>query len=94
MAGMTVKRDKKNARVTYQFKGNLRDALEKSEVELERKRKSKDREFLKWQYEKAKKAYEAYERRIEDLKGFIELAKEEIDKEIKKVNEEDTDHEN
>ena len=94
MAGMTVKRDKKNNRVTYRFKHSLRDALENSEQELERKSKSKDREFLKWQYEKAKKAYEAYERRIEDLKGFIELAKEEIDKEVKKVNEEDEHHEN
>lgn len=94
MAGMTVKRDRKNAKVTYQFKNSLRDALEKSEEELERKCKSKDREFLKWQYEKSKRAYEAYERRIEDLRDFIELAKEEIDKEIKKTNEECADHEN
>ena len=31
-----------------------------------------------WQYERAKKALETYNRRIADLKDFIPLAKEEL----------------
>ena len=46
-------------------------------AEYEEKRKThKERIFLLWQFQKAKKAHEAYEQRIADLKGFIELAEE------------------
>ncbi len=37
--------------------------------------------FLKWQYDNARKAFEKYNRRLEDLKDFIKLAKEELAKE-------------
>ena len=36
--------------------------------------------FLKWQYDNARKAFEKYNRRLEDLKDFIKLAKEELAK--------------
>ena len=39
-----------------------------------------ERMFLLWQFQKAKKAHEAYEQRIADLKSFIELAEAEMKK--------------
>ena len=36
--------------------------------------------MLKWQYDNAKKALDTYNRRVEDLKGFIKLGKEELEK--------------
>ena len=44
------------------------------------KETSQERVFLLWQYQRAKKAYEKYEQRIADLKGFIELAEAELKK--------------
>lgn len=73
-ARMTTKRTKD--KITYKFTESLQAALANAKEELERKVNSQERVFLKWQHEKAKKAYEAYERRIEDLKGFIRLAEE------------------
>ena len=48
--------------------------------ELRQKEDSEERTFLRWQYEKAKKPYETYERRITDLQGFIKLGTEELEK--------------
>lgn len=73
-AKMTTKRTKE--KITYQFTGSLQEAVKSAEEELKKKSESQERVFLKWQYEKAKRAYEAYERRIKDLKGFIKLAEE------------------
>lgn len=77
-AKMTTKRTKDKK--TYMYTGSLEAAVENSKEELRKKRESQERVFLKWQYDKAKKAYEAYERRITDLKNFIELGEEEIQK--------------
>lgn len=43
---------------------------------------------MEWQYENAKKALETYNRRVKDLKDFIELGKKELKKkETEKKNE-------
>ena len=41
--------------------------------------------FLLWQYERAKKALNTYNRRIADLKDFIEVAKRELEKKGKEA---------
>lgn len=78
MAGMRATHKKDG--VSYKFSGDLRECIEKAKKELEEKRGSQERVFLNWQKEKAVKAYNSYEQRIEDLKGFIELGTEELKK--------------
>lgn len=78
MAGMTAKH--KKGRVTYSFSGDLEECIKKAQKELQQKEDSEERTFLRWQHERAKKAHETYERRISDLRGFIELGKEELEK--------------
>lgn len=85
-AKMTTKRAKN--RITYQFTGSLEAAEENAKEELKQKSESQERVFLKWQYDKAKKAYEAYERRIADLKEFIRLVEEEKQKKRETESEE------
>lgn len=77
MAGMRAKHQK-GGKVTYTFTGDLAECIEKAEKELHEKRGSQQRVFLKWQRDNAVKAYETYERRIEDLKDFVELGKKEL----------------
>lgn len=79
MAGMRAKHQK-SGNVTYTFSGDLAESIQKARKELRQKEESEERNFLKWQYEKAKKAYETYERRIDDLKGFIRLGTEELER--------------
>ncbi len=79
--GMRVKRTKD--RVLYSYTGELQDSLDCARKELDKKLKSQDLDFLRWQLEKAKKAYDAYERRIFDLQEFIRLAEKEL---MKKEN--------
>jgi len=79
MAGMTAKH-KKDGCVTYSFSGDLEECIKKARKELRQKEDSEERTFLRWQHEKAKKAYETYERRIKDLQGFIKLGTEELEK--------------
>lgn len=71
---MRVKR-KKDQKV-YSYSGDLKEEIEKAKAEYEKKKDAQERLFLLWQFQKAKKAHEAYEQRIADLKGFIELAEE------------------
>ena len=52
----------------------------KAEKELKEKEGTTQWLFLKWQYDNARKAFEKYNRRLEDLKDFIKLAKEELAK--------------
>lgn len=78
MKGMRVKHTKD--KVTYSYSGDLKEAIEKAEKELREKEGTTTWLFLKWQYDNAKKALDTYNRRIKDLKGFIELAKEELKK--------------
>ena len=47
---------------------------------MREKENSQKRVFLKWQRDNAVKAYENYEKRIDDLQDFIPLAKEELKK--------------
>lgn len=79
MAGMTAKH--KKDKVTYSFKGDLRECIQKAEQELKTKENSNEWLFLKWQHDKAKKALDTYNARVKDLKGFIELGKQELKKE-------------
>ena len=51
-----------------------------AEKELKEKEGTTQWLFLKWQYDNARKAFEKYNRRLEDLKDFIKLAKEELAK--------------
>ena len=75
---MRVKRNKNG--VVFSFTGELQDALEAARKELDKKVQSQERVFLQWQFEKAKKARDTYEKRIEDLQGFIRLAEKELAK--------------
>lgn len=58
----------------------MAESIQKARKELRQKEESEERNLLKWQYEKAKKAYETYERRIDDLQGFIRLGTEELER--------------
>ncbi len=75
---MRVKRTK--GRKDYFYSGDLKKEIEKAKEEYEKKKYAQERLFLLWQFQKAKKAHEAYEQRIADLKGFIELAEVEMKK--------------
>lgn len=77
--GMTVKHDKKANRKVFTYKGDLEKAMKQAEKELREKANSQKRVFLEWQYKKTQKERDAYEQRIEDLKDFIELAKEKLE---------------
>lgn len=79
MAGMRAKHQK-SGKVIYTFSGDLAESIQKARKELRQKEESEERNFLKWQYEKAKKAYETYELRIDDLQGFIRLGTEELER--------------
>lgn len=79
MAGMRAVH-KKNG-TTFKYSGDLKETIEKAEKELKEKEGTTQWLFLKWQYDNARKAFEKYNRRLEDLKDFIKLAKEELAKE-------------
>lgn len=76
--GMRAKRNKNG--VVFSFTGELQEALEAARKELDKKVRSQERVFLQWQFEKAKKTRDTYEKRIEDLQGFIRLAEKELAK--------------
>lgn len=69
-----------NKRFTYDGEKGLEAEMQKCEKELEKKTTDVQRARLRWAYEKAKREYEAYERRITDLSGFIEVARKELEK--------------
>ena len=73
MAGMRAVH-KKNG-TTFKYSGDLKETIEKAEKELKEKDGTTQWLFLKWQYDNARKAFEKYNRRLEDLKDFIKLAK-------------------
>ena len=78
MAGMRAVH-KKNG-TTFKFTGDLKEAVEKAEKELKEKDGTTQWIFLKWQYDNAKKALDTYNRRLSDLRDFIRLGKEELEK--------------
>lgn len=71
---------KKKDQKVYSYSGDLEQEIKKAKSEYMEKETSQERVFLLWQYQRAKKAYEKYEQRITDLKGFIELAEAELKK--------------
>ena len=77
--GMTAKH-KKSGGISYQYTGDLEEVVKATRKELEKKRESQERVFLNWQFEKAKKSRETYEKRIRDLEGFLILAEKELEK--------------
>lgn len=78
MAGMTEKHTKKGT--TFSYRGDLQECIDKTEKELREKENSTQWLFLKWQHDNAKKALDTYNRRVRDLKDFIRLGKEELEK--------------
>ncbi len=78
MSGFTARH--KNGSVHFTYSGDLQECIDKAEKELETKQGSQEQLFLTWQYGRAKKALDTYNRRIEDLKSFIPLAKEELER--------------
>ena len=79
--GRNEKRCIKKNGTTFKYSGDLKETIEKAEKELKEKEGTTQWLFLKWQYDNARKAFEKYNRRLEDLKDFIKLAKEELAKE-------------
>lgn len=78
MAGM--REVHKKSGTTFKFTGDLKEAVEKAEKELKEKDGTTQWLFLKWQYDNAKKALDSYNRRLSDLRDFIRLGKEELEK--------------
>lgn len=72
--GFTVKH-KKNSGMTvrsFTYTGDLEKCIEDARKELDKKRSSEERTFLRWQADRAKKALDRYEGRIDDLLAFIQ----------------------
>lgn len=65
--------DKKEGIYTYSYKGDLKKEVDKSFIEL--KKKEEALVLLKAIYDKAKKEKESVEKRIRDLRGFLETVK-------------------
>lgn len=81
-SGFSIKHKKKSTNYTYW--GDLKIVIEKAKKELKDKKESNKRIYLLWNYEKAKKEHEKWEKRIIDLEEFIELAENELRKNEKK----------
>lgn len=80
--GFTVKH-KKNSGMTvrsFTYTGDLEKCIEDAKKELDKKRSSEERTFLRWQADRAKKALDKYEGRIDDLLAFIQAANRELAK--------------
>lgn len=92
MAGFSAKHNK--GIVSFTYSGDLQECIDKAEKELETKQGSQEQIFLKWQYDRAKKALDRYYKRIDDLKSFISCAKEELEKEEKETTENGTQNAN
>lgn len=76
----TIRHNKKDGR-RFTYSGDLKAAIDKAEKELSSKMSNTTKRlFLLWTYDRAKKELEAWDRRIVDLKDFIRLAKEELQK--------------
>ena len=69
-----------NGQVSFTYSGDLRECIDRAEKELKKKQESQEGVFLSWQYERAKKILDNYNRRIYDLENFIAIAKEELEK--------------
>lgn len=86
MKGSFSIKHKKSGR-SFTYSGDLKAAIDKAEKELSNKLSdTTKRLFLFWTYERAKKELEAWDRRIADLKEFIRLAKNELEKQEEGCN--------
>lgn len=74
----THKKQGQTVNTTFHYSGDLTAEVEKARKELEKKEGSREQEFLTWQYERAKKAIQQYNGRINDLRDFIKLADEKL----------------
>lgn len=74
----TKKKSGQTVHTTFHFTGDLEKEVEKAKKELEQKEGSREQEFLTWQYERAKKAIQKYNGRINDLRDFIKIAEEKL----------------
>lgn len=74
--GFTVKHKKSCGTITrsFTYTGDLAKCIEDAKKELEKKTTAKEREFLRWQADRAKAALDKYEGRISDLMAFIAVA--------------------
>lgn len=88
--GFSIRHKKKNGTVirTFSYSGDLEKCIEDAKKELEKKRASQERVFLRWQAEKANAALDRYESRINDLTDFIRLAIQELVKEREEKEQE------
>lgn len=75
--GFTVKHKKNSGMVvrSFTYTGDLAKCIEDAEKELKKKTTAQEREFLRWQSDRAKAAFDKYEGRIDDLISFIATAK-------------------
>ncbi len=80
--GLTVKHKKNSGMIvrSFTYTGDLEKCIEDAKKELEKKRNSEERTFLRWQADRAKKALDKYEGRIDDLLAFIQAANRELAK--------------
>lgn len=72
---MRTKKD--NGRIVYSYTGSLESAIKKSESELKHINQYYD--YYEWQYNDAKRKFEAKKKRRDDLIEFIRLAKEKLE---------------
>ena len=72
--GFTVKHKKNSGMIvrSFTYTGDLEKCIEDAKKELEKKRSSEERTFLRWQADRAIKALDKYEGRIDDLVAFIQ----------------------
>ena len=70
-------RETKNA-YHFSYSGDLQEAINKAERDLQRERDNSEIERWKWIQEKAAKAIDAHERKIRRIEAFIRRAREEV----------------
>lgn len=82
-------RETKNMR-HFTYSGNLEDAIEKAERDLQKEKENKEIAQWYWLYEKAKKAISAHNKKIASIEAFIRCAEEEQEKQKGKKDNETT----
>ena len=82
-------RETKNMR-HFTYSGNLEDAIEKAERDLQKEKENKEIAQWYWLYEKAKKAINAHNKKIANIEAFIRCAEEEQEKQKGKKDNETT----
>lgn len=82
-------RETKNMR-HFTYSGNLEDAIEKAERDLQKEKENKEIAQWYWLYEKAQKAISAHNKKIANIEAFIRCAEEEQEKQKSKKDNETT----